>query len=178
MIICFLGVRPYTRSGTICSRQGRHTIQHLKLAICKSVTKQLSLETIFYRFPQKTKGKKELPFKQDSCFSRPLFQVLASTTTAEPRRLRSVRAHPPAGGRPRFSVLRAGALASLLPQAQAWIRFLSNGLPLATGGRGALGRLSRAFPHRLTVEGAGRTMSEILCQWLNQEVKVSQTVSE
>lgn len=64
------------------------------------------------------------------------------------------------------------------PQAPAWIRFLSNGLPLAAEGRWAPGWVSRAFLHLLTVEGAGRTMSEILCQWLNQEVKVSQTVSE
>lgn len=119
-----------------------------------------------------------------SSTSQPRFRVPAASTTAEA----PAPAHAPGSpaGRGQATVFRPPRLHSGAPlapgfpplQAPAWIRFLSNGLPLAAEGRWAPGWVSRAFLHLLTVEGAGRTMSEILCQWLNQEVKVSQTVSE
>lgn len=98
-----------------------------------------------------------------------------------PRRLRASRPYPPAGGGPRFSVLRGQTLAPLLPQPLPKLRpgyaSLATSCPWQQEDAGPeAGFPARSYP--CVLRGAGRAMSEILCQWLNQELKVSQTVSE
>ena len=150
-----------------------HTTQHLKLAICKLMTKPLSLAQELPKVSSKDKQEENnSPSSKSLSLSahprtpcsvqklpRPLctpffpdYWALPPHCRLQPFEANCACAHPSLtrqqGASHCFLSSWPGSGAPLLPaipRTLVWIRFLSNGLPLATGGRGQAGRVSRAF---------------------------------